>query len=110
VRSVTNEIQVAGISSTTSRANDTALTTKVKSRMINVPGLNSLHVKVVTEASVVYLLGLVTESEAETATEIARTTGGVRKVVKVFEYCKSTDELCKAPAASTHPARPKPGV
>jgi osmotically-inducible protein OsmY len=110
VRSVTNEIQVAGLSSTTSRANDTALTTKVKSRMINVPGLNSLHVKVVTEASVVYLLGLVTEAEAETATDIARTTGGVRKVVKVFEYCKSTDELCKAPAPSTHPARPKPGV
>jgi len=102
VRSVTNEIQVAGLSSGTSRANDTALTAKVKGRMLNVKGLNPLHVKVVTEAAVVYLLGLVTEAEAETAVDIARTTGGVRKVIKVFEYCKSTDELCR-------PSAPPPG-
>jgi osmotically-inducible protein OsmY len=100
VRNVTNEIQVAGLSSVTSRTNDTAITAKVKGGMLNVKGLNSLHVKVVTEASVVYLLGLVTEAEAEIATEIARTTGGVRRVVKVFEYCKSTDEQCRpAPPA-----------
>jgi osmotically-inducible protein OsmY len=97
VRSVTNEVQVAGLSSATSRANDTAITARIKGRFINVDGLNSVHVKVVTEAGVVYLLGLVTEKEAETATELARTTGGVRKVIKVFEYCKSTDDLCKPP-------------
>ena len=95
VRSVTNEVQVAGHSSGTSRANDTALTARVKGRFVNVQGLNPLHVKVVTEAGVVYLLGLVTEAEAETATDLARTTGGVRKVVKVFEYCKSTDDACR---------------
>ena len=97
VRSVTNEVQVSGVSSGTSRANDTALTAKVKGRFTNVQGLNPVHVKVVTEGGVVYLLGLVTESEAETATDIARTTGGVRKVVKVFEYCKSTEDPCKPP-------------
>jgi osmotically-inducible protein OsmY len=97
VRSVMNEIQVSGLSSGTSRANDTALTAKVKGRLMNVQGLNPTHVNVVTEAGVVYLLGLVTEAEAETATELARTTGGVRKVVKVFEYCKSTEEPCKPP-------------
>lgn len=97
VRGVTNEIQIAGISSSTSRANDTALTAKVKGRFMNVEGLSSVHVKVVTEAGVVYLLGLVTEAEAEKATELARTTSGVRKVVKVFEYCKPTDEACKPP-------------
>jgi len=101
VRSVTNEIQVAGLSSGTSRANDTAITAKVKGRFVNVKGLNPLHVKVVTEAGVVYLLGLVTEAEAETAADLARTTGGVRKVVKVFEYCKSTEDPCKpAPPAA----------
>lgn len=104
IRSVTNEIQVAGLSSATSRANDTALTAKVKGRFVNVKGLNPLHVKVVTEAGVVYLLGLLTETEAETATELARTTGGVRKVVKVFEYCKSTDDPCK-PAPPPPPAK-----
>lgn len=105
VRSVTNELQVAGASSATSRANDTTITAKVKGQFINVQGLNPLHVKVVTEAGVVYLLGLVTEAEAETATELARTTGGVRKVVKVFEYCKSTDDPCRPPSPATE--RPK---
>jgi osmotically-inducible protein OsmY len=105
VRSVTNELQVAGASSAPSRANDTTLTAKVKGRFINVQGLNPVHVKVVTEAGVVYLLGLVTESEAETATELARTTGGVRKVVKVFEYCKSSDDPCRPPDPQTE--RPK---
>jgi osmotically-inducible protein OsmY len=105
VRSVTNEVQVAGLSSATSRANDTALTARVKGGFLNVEGLNPLHVKVVTEAGVVYLLGIVTEAEAEKATEIARTTGGVRKVVKLFEYCKVTDEPCKPAPPSTE--RPK---
>ncbi|HEX6005994.1 MAG TPA: BON domain-containing protein, partial [Burkholderiales bacterium] len=45
-----------------------------------------VHVKVVTEAGVVYLLGLVTRKEADAATEIARTTRGVHRVVRVFEY------------------------
>jgi osmotically-inducible protein OsmY len=104
VRSVTNELQVSGLSSAGSRANDTTLTAKVKGRFVNVEGLNPVHVKVVTESGVVYLLGLVTEAEAETATELARTTGGVRKVVKVFEYCKSTEEPCKPPPPAP-PAR-----
>jgi osmotically-inducible protein OsmY len=106
VRSVTNEVQVAGASSATSRANDTAITAKVKGRFVNVKDLNPLHVKVVTEAGVVYLLGIVTETEAETSTELARTTGGVRKVVKVFEYCKSTDDICK-PQPQPTPRSPR---
>ncbi len=106
VRSVTNEVQVAGASSGTSRANDTAITARVKGRFVNVKDLNPLHVKVVTEAGVVYLLGIVTETEAETSTELARTTGGVRKVVKVFEYCKSTDDICK-PQPQPTPKSPR---
>ena len=101
VRSITNELQVAGASSMGARASDTSITARVKGRFINVQGLNPVHVKVVTEAGVVYLLGLVTESEADVATELARTTGGVRKVVKIFEYCKSSDEQCR-------PAQPSP--
>ena len=108
VRGVTNEIQVAGASSAASRANDTTITGRVKARFLGVKEFNSLHVKVVTEAGVVYLLGLVTEREAEAATELARTTSGVRKVVKVFEYCKSTDELCRpAPPPADKPRPPR---
>jgi osmotically-inducible protein OsmY len=108
VRSITNEIQVSGLSSLGSRANDTTITAKVKGRLMNVEGLNPVHVKVVTEAGVVYLLGLVTEAEAESATDVARTTGGVRKVVKVFEYCKSTDEQCRPePPPTSKPKSPR---
>ena len=103
IRNVTNEVQVAGLSSGTSRANDTAITARVKGRFVNVKDLNPLHVKVVTEAGVVFLLGLVTETEAEAATDLARTTGGVRKVVKVFEYCKSTEDPCKPPPPAAPP-------
>jgi osmotically-inducible protein OsmY len=106
VRSVTNEIQVAGIASATSRMNDATITARVKGGFMNAKGLNSLHVKVVTEAGVVYLLGLVTEAEAEKAAEIARTTGGVRKVVKIFEYCDPADERCRP--APPPPEKPKP--
>jgi osmotically-inducible protein OsmY len=106
VRGILNEVQVAGVSSTTSRANDTALTARIKGRLLNAKGINFVHVKVITEASVVYLQGLVTEAEAETAVEVARTTTGVRRVVKTFEYCNVTDELCKPPAPPAD--KPKP--
>ena len=90
VRGVVNEIQVAGVSSYTSRGNDSYLTSKVKARFVDNGGDFSVNqVKVVTEGSVVYLLGLVTRKEAEAAVEIARTTGGVQKVVRVFEYIEA---------------------
>lgn len=98
VRAVTNELQVAGVASFGARSNDSLITSKVKARFLDADKFNPVHVKVVTEASVVYLLGLVTEREANDAVEIARTTGGVRKVVKVVEYCKPTDEPCRPPA------------
>jgi len=95
VRGVTNEIQVAGISAYSARASDSTITGKVKARFLDANKFNPIHVKVVTEAAVVYLMGIVTEKEGADATEVARTTGGVRKVVKVFEYCRPTDEACR---------------
>ena len=100
VRGVTNDLQVAGGASLTSRASDATITGKVKARLFDSGKLNPVHVKVVTEASVVYLLGIVTEAEANVAVDVARTTGGVRKVVKVFDYCKPTDAACAPPKAA----------
>ena len=74
---------------------DTVITSNVKTRFLGANNFNALHVKVVTERGVVYLLGTVTEVEANAATEIARTTDGVKKVVKVFEYCKSGESVCR---------------
>jgi len=86
VRGVHNELAVAGVSSYTVRSNDSVITTKVKARLLDSQKLNPLHVKVVTENSIVYLMGLVRKQEANDATEIARTTSGVQKVVKLFEF------------------------
>lgn len=86
VKSVVNELQVAGLSSMAARGNDTYLTGRVKAGFVSANRFQANHVKVVTEAGVVYLLGLVTRREADDATELARLTSGVTKVVRVFEY------------------------
>jgi osmotically-inducible protein OsmY len=85
---VTNELQVAGASSLAARGNDSLVTTNVKTRMVNNKKFSPNHIKVVTEASTVYLMGIVSQEEGDAAAEIARTTSGVRGVVKVFEYRK----------------------
>ncbi len=86
VKAVVNELQVAGVSSLASRGNDTYLTGRVKAAFVAAQKFSPNYVKVVTEASVVYLMGLVSHGEADDATEIARSISGVRKVVRVFEY------------------------
>ena len=86
VRGVYNELVVSGVSSFTVRSNDSLITSKVKTRFLDSRKFNGIHVKVVTENSVVYLMGLVKREEANDATEIARTTSGVQKVVRVFEF------------------------
>ena len=86
VSGVINEIAIANPNSLASRSNDAYLTSKVKARFLDANKFQVNYVKVVTENGVVYLLGLVKHQEADDATEIARTTGGVQKVVKLFEY------------------------
>ncbi|SFW33241.1 BON domain-containing protein [Nitrosovibrio sp. Nv17] len=86
VRGVVNEMVVAAPSSYASRSNDTLITSKVKSRFLDIGGFQANHVKVVTENGVVFLLGVVNRKEAASAAGIASSTSGVRKVVKVFEY------------------------
>jgi osmotically-inducible protein OsmY len=96
VRNITNELQVGTPSSLGARANDSYITTKVKGRILDSNKVNPIHVKVVTEAGVVYLMGIVTEQEAADAVEVARNTGGVVKVVRIFDLCKVGDGVCPA--------------
>ena len=86
VRGVYNEIAVVGNSSLSARTNDAYVTGKVKARFVDGQKFNAVHVKVVTESNTVYLLGMVNRKEADDATEIARTTSGVQKVVRLFEF------------------------
>ncbi|HEY5801874.1 MAG TPA: BON domain-containing protein [Burkholderiaceae bacterium] len=92
VQGVINELEIAGASSYTSRASDSVVTTKVKTTLINTPDIYATSFKVVTERGAVYLLGRVTQREANIAVEAVRGVSGVTKVVKVFEYI-GEDEL-----------------
>ena len=86
VRGVTNELTIGTPTTLSNRSNDTYVTSKVKARFVDGQRFNPIHVKVVTENQIVYLLGLVKKQEAKDAIELARTTEGVKKVVSVFEY------------------------
>jgi len=86
VRRITNELRIAEPSSFGSRSKDSLITSAVKSRFLVSKDLDPSRVKVVTEASVVYLLGLVTQAEGDLAADHAATIDGVERVVKVFEY------------------------
>ncbi|MFA6312875.1 MAG: BON domain-containing protein [Sterolibacterium sp.] len=85
VKAISNEVQIAGVSTLGARSNDAYITSKVKARFIDANKFAVIHVKVVTEAGTVYLLGMVTQRESDAAVDIARTTGGAQKVVRVFE-------------------------
>ena len=86
VSQVHNEITIAAPSSLISRSSDSLITSKVKTRLLAEKNVSSLSIKVVTDKGVVYLMGLVSRQEAETATQLARQIGGVQKVVMLFEY------------------------
>jgi osmotically-inducible protein OsmY len=86
VRAVQNELAIGPVTDLGSRSNDTLITSKVKTRFVEANKFQINHVKVVTERGVVYLLGLVRHGEGDAAAEIASTTAGVQRVVKVFEY------------------------
>lgn len=94
VKSVVNELAVMGNSSLTSRSNDAILSSKVKATFVDAKDLTANAFKVTAERGTVYLLGRVTEREAATATELARSVGGVQRVVRVFEFI-SEEELAR---------------
>ena len=109
LKSIANELAIAGPSTIGGRSNDTYITSKVKARFVDANKFSANHVKVVTEAGVVFLLGLVTQNEANDAVEIARTTGGVQKVVRVFEII-SADEAKRIDNAPPPPSDKKAPV
>ncbi len=85
LRNVFNELSISGTTSLVSGANDTSITSQVKTRLLSDKRVPGTKIKVVTEAGVVYLMGLMKRDEAAAATDIARTTSGVTRVVVLFE-------------------------
>ncbi|MEN3030096.1 BON domain-containing protein [Chromobacterium amazonense] len=86
VRRVYNYLTVGPVSGFSERSNDTWITSKVRTRLLDGKGYNPNDVKVVTERGVVYMLGLVTQAEGDAATRIVSETAGVQKVVTLYEY------------------------
>lgn len=88
VKRVIDQIEIGELSSFSQGTNDAYITSKVKLELLNI-GLSSFdptRVKVVTEVNVVYLMGLVTQEEADAVVEKVRYIKGVERVVKIFEY------------------------
>ena len=85
VRKISNELEIGSPTTALTRTNDAWLTTRIKSSLLANSDVTAGRIKVVTENSVVYLMGLVTQKEADKVTDIAATTTGVRRVVRLFE-------------------------
>ena len=109
VTGVVNELAVMGNSTLTQRASDTLVTGRVKAGLLDASDLSANSFKVVTERGTVYLMGRVTQREANRGTEVVRGTSGVQKVVRVFEVI-SEAELARlqpeAPKQSKSPNQP----
>jgi osmotically-inducible protein OsmY len=105
VRATVNELTVLGsgafASSLSNRSNDLIVSGKVKATFVDAKDLQANAFKVVTDRGVVYLMGRVTDREADRASELTRSINGVQKVVRVFEI------ITEAELASTRPAAEK---
>ena len=97
VASVVNELTVGPLNTFGERSKDTYVTTKVKASLVDAKDLFANSIKVTTHRGVVYLMGRVTEREANRAAEVARGVSGVAKVVRVFEV------ISEAELAQTQP-------
>lgn len=114
VNRVVNELRVGEPTALSVRSNDTWLTSKVKTALINTREVPSRTINVTTERGVVYLLGKVTSDEGRRAAIAASSVKGVNKVVKLFQIVSPESLIdpldnsnaadAVAPAPSTPPA------
>jgi osmotically-inducible protein OsmY len=108
VSGVINDLAVASATTLGQRSSDTLVTGRVKAALIDARDLQFNTFKVVTERGVVYLLGRVTQREADRATAVARSTTDVQKVVRVFEIISEAElarlQPAKAPVTEAKPA------
>jgi osmotically-inducible protein OsmY len=105
-RSVVNELAVMTASSLSNRSNDALVTTKVKATLVDAGDISANAFKVLTERGIVYLMGRVTEREAERASELTRSISGVQKVVRVVEVVTEA-ELAQIDPRNA-PKQPRP--
>jgi osmotically-inducible protein OsmY len=110
VRGIVNEVAVMNATSLPQRSNDVLITGKVRASFVDASDLQATAFKVVTERGTVYLMGRVTQREADRATGIARQIGGVQRVVRMFEVMTPEDLRQSGFAAPAGPAAPPAAV
>ena len=86
VESIHNQVRVKEPLTISAISNDSWITTKVKSALLANARLNGINVKVITEDSEVFLLGVVSREHADIVTEVTRNVSGVKQVIRAFEY------------------------
>ncbi|MFY3383242.1 BON domain-containing protein [Paracidovorax sp. MALMAid1276] len=111
VRSVVNDLAVMPSTSLGQRSNDTFITGKVRASLVDAKDITATAFKVVTERNIVYLMGRVSQREAQRATEITRGVSGVSKVVRVFEIVSEEElrRIAPQPAPVTTDTKPAGG-
>ena len=105
VTAVVNELAVMGNSNLTQRSSDALVTGRVKAALIDARDLFANSFRVNTERGTVYMMGRVTQREADRGTAVARATPGAQKVVRIFEII-SEEELARQLPSSARPASP----
>jgi osmotically-inducible protein OsmY len=110
VRGIVNELAVMAPTTLPQRSSDTLITGKIRASLVDASDLQVNAYKVVTERGSVYLMGRVTQREADRATSIARQIAGVQRVVRIFELVDASGAplpaAAVAPAAAPAPAAP----
>ena len=86
IKRLHNQLRIANVTSTATKANDVLLTSKVKANLFKSDEVEAVKIKVVTENAEVFLMGLVERGQANKAVDIARNVSGVNRVYKAFEY------------------------
>ncbi len=100
VKGVDNELAILGTSSLSSRSNDVLIAAKVKATFVDAKDIQSGAFKIVVERGIVYLMGIVTEREADRASQLAASVSGVQKVVRVMEIVSEADLAGMQPPAN----------
>ena len=86
IKRIHNELEISEKRGILSRGNDSWIATKVRTLLLANDEVPSNQIKVTVENGVVYLMGILTESEGDKAANVVRNVVGVKKVIKVFEY------------------------
>lgn len=108
VRSVFNELIIGPNSTYTSRANDAYLESKIKTQMIFTEKLPSNSMAIIAEGTSIYLMGILTQNEADLAKKIASNTNGVKDVYAYFDIISEAEKIRLEKQGKADESQPKP--